>query len=188
MGPTDAFARARLGDDDLRWLAALPATLDLGDGVWCCHGTPTSDLQYFLETVTPDLGCHGSPGVRAAAAAEVAERLGDVTAPVVLCGHTHMPRVARSGGTLVVNPGSVGLPAFDDDHPHAHAMETGSPYARWAVVERVDAGWQVQQRLTAYDWQAAARRAEANGRGDWVDALLSGPRRPHRGRGLRLSR
>ena len=32
--------RARLTTSDLRWLAALPATLDLGDGVWCCHGTP----------------------------------------------------------------------------------------------------------------------------------------------------
>jgi len=174
MGPADAFARARLAEDDLRWLAALPATLDLGDGIWCCHGTPTSDLQYFLETVTPDLGRDGSSGVRAASVAEVAERLGTVTSALVLCGHTHMPRVAHSGGTLVVNPGSVGLPAFDDDHPHAHRMETGSPHARWALVERVDAGWQVQQRLTAYDWPAAARQAEASGRGDWADALRSG--------------
>ena len=66
MGPADAFARARLAEEDLHWLAALPATLDLGDGVWCCHGTPASDLQYFLETVTPDLDRDGSPGVRAA--------------------------------------------------------------------------------------------------------------------------
>ena len=174
MGPSDAFARARLGDDDLRWLAALPATLDLGNGIWCCHGTPTSDLRYFLESVTPDLGRDGSPGVRAASAAEVAGRLGAVTSALVLCGHTHMPRAAHSGGTLVVNPGSVGLPAFDDDRPHAHHMETGSPHARWALVEHVDAGWQVQQRLTAYDWQAAAHQAAAAGRGDWADALLSG--------------
>jgi len=68
----------------------------------------------------------------------------------------------------------VGLPAFDDDHPHAHRMETGSPHARWALVERVDAGWQVQQRLTAYDFRAAARRADTEGRGDWADALRSG--------------
>lgn len=174
MGPADAFARARLGEDDLAWLAALPPTLDLGDGVWCCHGTPGSDLQYFLETVTPDLWRNGSPGVRAATAAEVAERLGAVTAPLVLCGHTHMPRALQCGGTLVVNPGSVGLPAFDDDHPHAHLMEAGCPHARWALVERVAAGWQVQQRVTAYDWPAAARQAEAAGRGDWADALRTG--------------
>ena len=174
MGAADAFARARLGEADLRWLTALPATLDLGAGIWCCHGTPDSDLAYFLESVTPDLDRNGSPGVRAATAAEVAQRLGDVTSPLVLCGHTHMPRALQSGDTLIVNPGSVGLPAFDDNHAHTHRMETGSPHARWALVERTDAGWQVQQRLTAYDWLAAARRAEANGRGDWADALLSG--------------
>ena len=70
MGPADAHAQARLGDDDLQWLAALPATLDLGDGLCCCHGTPGSDLQCFLETVTPDLDRNGSPNVRAATAAE----------------------------------------------------------------------------------------------------------------------
>jgi predicted phosphodiesterase len=174
MSPADAFAAARLGDEHRAWLAALPATLDLGDGVWCCHGTPASDLQYFLETVTPDLGRDGSPGVRAARADEVRARLGAITAPLVLCGHTHMPRLVQCGGSLIVNPGSVGLPAFDDDHPFAHVMETGAPHARWAVVERGAAGWQAQLRATAYDWETAAARAQANGRGDWADALRTG--------------
>ena len=177
MSHADAFAAARLSDEDRAWLGALPATLDLGRGVWCCHGSPTSDLEYFLETVTPDLGQHGSPGavgVRAARADEVATRLGAVTAPLVLCGHTHMPRMMRSGDTLIVNPGSVGLPAFDDNRPFAHLMETGTPHARWALVERSAAGWQAQLRATVYDWNAAASRAEANGRGDWADALRTG--------------
>jgi predicted phosphodiesterase len=174
MSPADAYAAGQLAGDDVAWLAGLPATLDLGHGVWCCHGTPTSDLQYFLETVMPDLGRNGSPGVRAARADEVAARLGDVAWPLVLCGHTHMPRLAFSAATLVVNPGSVGLPAFDDDHPHPHRMETGTPLARWALVERTAAGWQAQLRGTAYDFESAARRAEANGRGDWADALRSG--------------
>ncbi|MBA4178037.1 MAG: YfcE family phosphodiesterase [Leptothrix sp. (in: Bacteria)] len=174
MAPADAFARARLDDDDLQWLAGLPATLDLGGGVWCCHGTPWNDLQYFLETAMPGLGRHGSRGVRAATANEVTDRLGTLAAPLVLCGHTHMPRALQCGPTLVVNPGSVGLPAFDDNHLHPHHMETGSPHARWAIVERGPRGWQVQQRLTAYDWEAAAQRAESNGRGDWADALRTG--------------
>jgi hypothetical protein len=32
----------------------------------------------------------------------------------------------------------------------------------------------VQLRSTPYDWKAAAARAEANGRGDWADALATG--------------
>ena len=174
MSPADAFAAVRMREEHRAWLDALPTTLDLDDGVWCCHGTPASDLEYFLETVTPDLGRDGSPGVRAAVAAEVSARLGAIRASLVLCGHTHMPRTAQCGDSLIVNPGSVGLPAFDDGRPFAHLMETGAPHSRWAVVERGPAGWQAHLRATAYDWNAAAVRAEENGRGDWADALRTG--------------
>ena len=176
MSLTDAQTLPRLGRDALGWLASLPARLTLADGsVLCVHATPASDLHYLLETVTPDFGRHGSPGVRAASTLEISQRLVDLgAAGLVLCGHTHMPRVAQAGRVLVVNPGSVGLPAFDDEHPHPHVVETGSPHARWALVERGEHGWQAQLRLTAYDWEAAAAQAECLGRGDWADALRSG--------------
>ncbi len=176
MSPTDAQTLPRLDPAARRWLAALPGRLTLADGnVLCLHGTGASDLQYLLETVTPDFGQHGSPGLRAATVHEVAQRLGDVgAASLVLCGHTHLPRAVQVGPVLVVNPGSVGLPAFDDTHPHPHVAETGSPHARWAIVERGAHGWQAQLRLTAYDWEAAAAQAESLRRGDWADALRSG--------------
>ncbi len=31
---------------------------------------------------------------------------------------------------------SVGLPAYDDDRPYAHLVESGSPHARYAVLRR----------------------------------------------------
>lgn len=175
MGASDAYAAARLSEAHRAWLGALPATLRVAGGrVFACHGTPESDLRYLLETVIPGFGGDGWPGVRAARADEVAARLGDVAAELVLCGHTHVPRVAWSAGRLVVNPGSVGLPGFDDDHLHPHIVENGSPHARWALVEDGPAGWQVQLRSTPYDWAAAAAQAEAAGRGDWADALATG--------------
>jgi predicted phosphodiesterase len=174
MSPTDHHTALRLSDAHRRWLASLPPVITFSDEVFLCHGTPTSDLQYFLETVVPGEGEHGSPGVRAATAGEITQRLGGVRHAVVLCGHTHMPRIAGAGATLIVNPGSVGLPAFDDDHIHFHRIEAGSPHARWALVERGAAGWSAQLRATAYDWEAAARQAETHGRGDWADALRSG--------------
>jgi hypothetical protein len=138
------------------------------------HGTPASDLEYLLETVVPGHGVDGSPGVRAASAMEIGNRLGSTRPELLLCGHTHMPRAATCGATLVVNPGSVGLPAFDDDRHHPHVVETGTPHARWAIVERGHRGWQAQLRLTAYDHEAAARQADALGRPDWADALRTG--------------
>ena len=42
--------------------------------------------------------------------AEILELLGGVREPVILCGHSHIPRVVRlSNGQMIVNPGSVGL-------------------------------------------------------------------------------
>ena len=186
MGASDAFAARALGAAERAWLAALPATHWLADDVLLCHGTPASDLVYFMETVTPGFGVDGQRGLRAATAVELAARAGEhppggdarsgLAAALILCGHTHVPRaMAVPGGPLVVNPGSVGLQAYDDDHPFAHVVENGTPDARWALVERDRRGaWHVQLRSTPYDWKSAAARAEANARGDWADALATG--------------
>ena len=175
QGASDAYAAERLNAAQRTWLRSLPPTRWFTAEIFCCHGTPTSDLMYFLDTVTPDLGVNGSAGVRPASAAELAERLGPVRAPVVLCGHTHLPHIASVAGCLLVNPGSVGLPAYDDDHPFPHRVENASPLARWAVIERhADGRFSAALRATPYDHEQAARQAEANGRGDWADALRSG--------------
>lgn len=179
MGLSDAHTAAELQPAQRQWLASLPATLWLSDEVFCCHGTPDSDLQYLMETVTPDHQRDGAPGMRAATAAELALRLGDCRAAVVLCGHSHVPRTMQvnrdQGSTLVINPGSVGLQAYDDAHPYVHRVETGSPHARWALLHRSEQGqWRVEHRLTPYDWANAAAQAERQGRSDWADALRSG--------------
>jgi diadenosine tetraphosphatase ApaH/serine/threonine PP2A family protein phosphatase len=112
------------------WLAALPATLEPTPGVFVCHGQPGDDREYLLETVDP-------AGSRPATGAEVLQRLDGTAgagASLLLCGHSHLPRVAQVGGTLCVNPGSVGLPAYDDDHIAFHVHQTGSPHARYAAV------------------------------------------------------
>ena len=167
MGPSDAYAAAALTDAQRAWLASLPGAMAPAPGLACVHGTPGNDLQYLLETVTPQ-------GLRAATEAEIGERLGALRSPLLLCGHTHVPRcVAWQGGTLA-NPGSVGLPAYDDDHPFPHVVENGSPDARYAVIDDGHGAWQVTLRAVAYDFEAAARRAEDNGRGDWADALRTG--------------
>ena len=77
-----------------------------------------------------------------------------------------------------MNPGSVGLPSYDDDHIAFHVHQSGSPHARYALCERIDtgegAGWTVAHIAVAYDWQAAAARALRNGARDWARWLTSG--------------
>ncbi len=176
MGASDAFAAEMITPTQRDWLASLPATMEPAADVFCCHGTPDSDLRYFLETVTPQ-GWRGAaePGLRVATAAETAERAGGVRHGLILCGHTHVPRALRlADGRRVVNPGSVGLQAYDDGHPRPHVVENGTPHARYALLTRRGCEWQIELRAIAYDWGAAARRAEAQGRGDWADALRHG--------------
>ncbi|MGQ0711713.1 MAG: metallophosphoesterase family protein [Rhodoferax sp.] len=168
MGPSDAYAHRQLDARSLDWLRTQPSTHWWADDVLLCHGTPLHDHHYWLEDVT-------AGQVHPASATTVAERLGPVQASLVACGHTHVPRwVCTTGGTRVLNPGSVGLPAYDDAHPEPHGVQTGAPDARYAIVERSAAGWMAQLCCVPYDHEAAAQRAQANGREDWARALRTG--------------
>jgi len=173
MGRTDRDTAAQLTPAHRAWLAALPAALAPQPGLRCVHGTPDSDLVYLLETVTPQ-------GLRAATPEEAAARLGGVSAGLLLCGHSHLPREVQLGALRVLNPGSVGLQAYDDTHPWPHVVENGDPRARYALIDtgaegaEGTEGWRVELRAVAYDNEAAAARAEAHGRSDWADALRTG--------------
>lgn len=167
-GPSDRYAHARLDEPVFAWMRGLRPAMPLDDEVLLCHGTPGSDVEYFLETMDPT-------GVRPASQAEIAARLGAAAAKVVACGHTHVPRIVRSGaGQLLVNPGSVGLQAYEDAHPVYHVVENGSPDARYAIVEKRNGTWSAELIAVPYDHAAASRLAAANGRPDWEAALLTG--------------
>lgn len=164
----DRYARSKLNASMLEWLAQLPPKAQLGDDVFLCHGIPTNDLIYFLETVTPQ-------SMRIASLSEINERRGDIKAGVICCGHSHVPRAVRTrDGTLIVNPGSVGLPAYDDDHPHFHLVENGSPDARYAIVERRGDDWHASLHAVPYDYLPMAELAQVNGRPDWAIAIRTG--------------
>lgn len=77
-------------------------------------------------------------------------------------------------GKLIVNPGSVGLPAYTMETPFPYAMESGSPHARYALLHRVQQGWQVEHVQVPYPAHEAARAAANNGRADWAEWLSTG--------------
>lgn len=167
--PTHRFVTEVLSGDDLEWLSGhRPVPLDIS-GVLCCHGTPDRDDQYLVERVTAD-------GVQLREPRELADSLSGIDAEVVACGHSHVPRLVGLPGEagLILNPGSVGLPACTAKAPHPHAMEAGSPHARYAVLDRETDGWSVEHVAVPYDWESAARAADENGREDWAESLRTG--------------
>lgn len=166
---TQRFVMDALGPEDLEWLALHgPPGWAMDRRLFLCHGTPAKDDCYLAEEV-------GENGVRVRQPDELLPDLEGVEAEVILCGHSHVPRVvALPDGRLVVNPGSVGLPAYSDASPYPHAMESGSPHAQYAVLTQDDRGWHVEQIPVTYDWQLAAKSAGEQGRSDWAEWLRSG--------------
>jgi predicted phosphodiesterase len=169
MGASDLHAHGQLTDEHRRWMSLLPLTAEPAPGVLAFHGTPTYDTQYLLDTVGPN-GAH--PATRD----EVLARLGEyATTPLLLSGHTHIQRAMRlANGSYVLNPGSVGLPAYSDDLPHPHVMEAKTPHARYAIADDVDGTWRARFFAVDYAWDEAAALAESNGRPDWARALRTG--------------
>ncbi|MEM1285636.1 MAG: metallophosphoesterase family protein [Pseudomonadota bacterium] len=171
MGPSDRVAYDQLNPSTLDWLKTLPPSLTLWGEVYACHATPRADDRYWMERVEPD----GS--IRQSSLAELESEIDEEAAEalLILCAHTHIPRIARlSSGAVLVNPGSVGCPAYDDVHPVPHVMQTGTPNASYAIVTKAEEGWDVSFRSVPYDFVAAAQAARAHGREGWAVGLETG--------------
>lgn len=164
----DAYARAQLTERELDWLRTLHSSHPLTPDVLLCHATPDSDCTYLLESNHHGVLSLASPG-------DIADRLGTAKSAVVACGHTHVPRSVRlANGQLIVNPGSVGLQAFSDEHGGFHIMQTGSPDAHYAIIEKTAAGWQAEHYSVPYDNRSMAALAKLRAQPEWEVALLTG--------------
>jgi predicted phosphodiesterase len=127
-----AWAREQLDDDQLRRIAAWPATatldVDVLGATLFCHATPRSEDEILFAE---------SP------AARWADALAGVAEHTVVCGHTHLQFEREIAGHRVVNGGSVGAP-------------TVRPVAWWALI-----GPDVELRTTSYDTEATIAAAAA---------------------------
>jgi putative phosphoesterase len=168
LGPSDRAAAEELDTRHIDWLKTLPFSASPMAGVTMFHAQPGRDDAYLTERPT----LHGHDVLSDEI---VRETLGDLASELVLCGHSHVPRLMElSDGRSVFNPGSVGLPAYDDDHPSWHFMQAESQHARYGIAERGRAGWRFSFLALRYDWHAAAALALSRGRADWSHALSSG--------------
>jgi putative phosphoesterase len=104
------FALPRLTRPQRAFLADLPrtATVNLdGTTMLCVHGSPRDQA----ENIFPDT--------------PLEPLLEGVDEDVVVCGHTHLPFLRRSGATVVFNVGSVGMP-FDGDNKASYGLVTAT--------------------------------------------------------------
>lgn len=158
LGPIDRFAQEQMEVRHRKYINALPPTMSLLDDVFLCHGTPTSDDETWLDNFWDGRTVEMPDEATVSAKAE------GLDYPVLLCGHTHIPRAVRlRDGRLILNPGSVGV-----------QFNHGSPDARYATIERRDGRYYPSFHAVPYDHFAAARQAASNGFPRWRDALVTG--------------
>jgi predicted phosphodiesterase len=166
--PTLKYVTNNLSREAMAWLSALSTTGILLEDIFLCHGSPASDKTYLLEDISL-----GSSQLRDNQ--EIQESIEGFHHSLILCGHSHIFRtVTLPNGQQIVNPGSVGLPAYADTWPVEHKMETGSPHACYAVLSSHDHGWQIEQVRVPYPCHLAAAQAEQQNRTDWAYSLKTG--------------
>lgn len=129
------YSRAQLNREDLAFLKRLSSNIRCekdGVSLFVVHGSP---LDTIFEYVFPDFPDN------------VFESFNEIVdADVVVMGHTHIPMERIVGGTIFLNPGSVGQP------------RDGNPLASFMVFDTKD-DKQYEWYRVVYDVKAAA---EAN--------------------------
>ncbi len=136
-----AAARAALGEALVGELAALPESVDLGDGTRAWHASPRSDVLSFWPEEAPD----------------EAELLEGIAERRLIFGHTHLPfQRTSTTGIELVNPGSVGMPL------------DGDPRAAYALLHT---GGRIEQRRVAYDHAASAAALRERHDAPWTEIV-----------------
>lgn len=160
--------KADISATTIDWLKALPGYLQIDEVLFACHGTPFSDSEYLLELVTPH-------GVFVYNDEDLIAKTAHIKERVILCGHSHMNRVIYlSNGKIILNPGSVGLPAYLGVGEYRFAMESMTPHAKYAIIHVDGENIGIEQVLCVYDWNAASVAAKLNGSDKWASFLLHG--------------
>ncbi|HHK5612405.1 MULTISPECIES: metallophosphoesterase family protein [Bacillus cereus group] len=164
---TLTFVQNQLTENHIDWLQQHPSQY-IVDDILFCHGTPTSDEVYLLEEMDEN-------GAVLKSEKNIMDQLQNIEQKIIVCGHTHIPRVVYlANGKIIINPGSVGLPAYKDELPIVHKMESGTPHAKYVVIEEVLGEWIIEQISVSYNWEEAARLATQLERHDWAQAIKTG--------------
>jgi predicted phosphodiesterase len=138
----------KLSSEDRAFIRTFVPRVELAlEGVpaLCFHGSPSSYDEMILATTPHE---------------EVLRMLAGLHQPLMLAGHAHVQLARVVDGTLVVNPGSVGLPFRGLPLGELQAI---SPWAEHALVRIEDGRLSVDLRRTDYDVDGMLRRTIDSG-------------------------
>ncbi len=144
----DRWGAGELSEKHLEYIRTFRTTVEValedGRSLLCFHGSPRSNTDVILSTTSEkELGAMLS---------------GHTGADIMAGGHTHAQMMRRHGKSILVNPGSVGLPV-DGEGEAAH----NPPWAEYAVVSSGDGASSVEMRRVAVDVEAVWGAALGSG-------------------------
>lgn len=161
------YVKSKLDNKIVDWLKNLTFDKVIDKDIFCFHASPQSDSEYLLEKLNDGY-------ISIKETKEIEKKLTDIKQSIVVCGHSHISRIVETDNRLIVNPGSVGLPAYDDDLPVYHKMQNFNPRANYAVINIHEDSVSIERLSIDYDSEESARLAEANKRDDWAKWIRTG--------------
>lgn len=160
--PTMKYVIDSFDEKGKQWIHNLPKNLYIEDLMYACHGNLMTDDLPLVEEITNE-------GVILKSDETLTNVSKNISQPIIFCAHTHVGRLTQlNNGKIIINPGSVGLPAYSDDLPFHHKMESNSPFAKYCIIEFQDGQLISYQSISVkYDWDTASKLAGKNKRPDW---------------------
>ena len=164
---------AKLSAEDAAFIRTFAPRVELeldGVPILCFHGSPSSYDDMILAATPHE---------------DIVRMFAGLPHPVMVGGHSHVQLVRVVEGTLLVNPGSVGLPFRGIP---LGQLQLISPWAEYALVRVDDGRVSVELRRTLYDVEEMLARTIESGvphASWWAKTwVMSDPRPPAR-RGTR---
>lgn len=115
--PTVQYVIDMLSEEHKSWLINLPFSIQT-DEFYLCHASPENDELYMLNDITPN-------GVTLKQTEEIMKLVKDIPQNIIFCGHSHFPTIVYlPNNKIIINPGSVGLPAYEEVEPFNYKMES----------------------------------------------------------------
>jgi len=141
------WCNSQLLPEDISYIESFKptATVDLGEGksLLAFHGSPKSANDVIISTTSVN---------------EYDEMLADYKADIFVGGHTHLSMLRRHRESLIVNPGSVGLPV--DRLALEETEQLLLPYAEYVIIHRDEETLSIEFRHVQLDIEAIIESVE----------------------------
>jgi putative phosphoesterase len=161
------YVKSQLDNKIVEWLKQLPFDTVIDNDIFCFHASPHNDSEYLLEKLNEGF-------ISIKDIDEIEKLLIDIKQKIILCGHSHISKIVETNNKLIVNPGSVGLAAYDDELPVYHKMQNFNPRANYAVINILGESVSIERMSLDYDFEKSAKLAEKNKRDDWAKWIRTG--------------